>query len=334
MSHIDGALGEEEEEEEAENQFHRLADDVVVNIFDKLSDVKCLCRCFVVSRRFSSLVSRVQTVSVKSYGTWELNYLPIVDYDSPGLEQHLNHLIHGLGINFLAKLTHVRALHIELPSDFGSQNDSVFKWAANFTAKLDGVMILYAESLSKIMESEQEEEDETDEQEEEEEETNEQEEEDKTDSPLLVIKRSVKDAVFRLGILSYVVERHPMLESVTITDSKNKGAKLCLGGEKIAECRNWLNFDRVIQPVIGESWRKKCMNIGTVPVLELPTSGYVMKWVIFAYYKLFADEDSEVETAMVNAFAEEQGVFSEAAVQILKNHNGLLKNLMRDPGIC
>ncbi|KAF7120958.1 hypothetical protein RHSIM_Rhsim13G0214900 [Rhododendron simsii] len=328
MSHIDGALGEEEEEEEeeepAENQFRRLADDVILNIFDKLSGVKCLCRCFVVSRRFSSLVSRVQTVSVKSYDTWELNYLPIVDYDSPGLEQHLNHLIHGLGINFVAKLTHVRALHIELPSDFGSQNDSVFKWAANFTAKLDGVMILYAASLSQIMESEQQEEDETDEQEE---------EEDKTDSPLLIIKRSVKDAVFRLGILSYVVERHPMLESITITDSKNKGVKLCLDGEKIAECRNWLNFDRVIRPVSGESWRKKCINIGTVPVLELPMSGYVMKWVIFAYYNFFADEDSEVETAMVNAFAEEQGVFSEAAVQILKNHNGLLKNLMRDPSI-
>ncbi|XP_058199170.1 F-box protein AUF2-like [Rhododendron vialii] len=52
-------------EEEAENQFHRLPDDVVVDIFDKVSDIKWLCRCFVVSKRFSSLVPLVQTVSIK-----------------------------------------------------------------------------------------------------------------------------------------------------------------------------------------------------------------------------------------------------------------------------
>ncbi|KAE9462766.1 hypothetical protein C3L33_05318, partial [Rhododendron williamsianum] len=50
--------------EEAENQFHRLPDDVVLNVFDKLSDIRCLCRCFLVSKRFSSLVARVQTVSI------------------------------------------------------------------------------------------------------------------------------------------------------------------------------------------------------------------------------------------------------------------------------
>ncbi|KAI8526095.1 hypothetical protein RHMOL_Rhmol13G0282600 [Rhododendron molle] len=66
-----------------------------------------------------------------------------------------------------------------------------------------------------------------------------------------------------------------MLESVIIADSKNKGAKLCLGGKKLAECRNSLNFDRVIRPTRVESWRKKCVKIRSVPVLELPMSGYV-----------------------------------------------------------
>ncbi|KAE9462194.1 hypothetical protein C3L33_05910, partial [Rhododendron williamsianum] len=52
--------------EEAENQFQRLPDDVVLHILDKVSDIKWLCRCFMVSKRFSSLIPRVQTLSVNS----------------------------------------------------------------------------------------------------------------------------------------------------------------------------------------------------------------------------------------------------------------------------
>ncbi|KAG5566086.1 hypothetical protein RHGRI_001876 [Rhododendron griersonianum] len=59
MSYVDG-------EEEVENQFECLPDNVVVNIFDKLSDIKCLCRCFMVSKRFTSLVPLVQLVSIKT----------------------------------------------------------------------------------------------------------------------------------------------------------------------------------------------------------------------------------------------------------------------------
>ncbi|KAF7146159.1 hypothetical protein RHSIM_Rhsim04G0137500 [Rhododendron simsii] len=75
-----------------------------------------------------------------------------------------------------------------------------------------------------------------------------------------------------------------MLESITTTDSNNKGVKLCLGGESL-----WL------------------------PV-------YVMKGVIIINFQLYADGDFDADMAMLDAFVEDQGVFSEAVVQILEKY--------------
>ncbi|KAE9462178.1 hypothetical protein C3L33_05908, partial [Rhododendron williamsianum] len=82
-------------EEEAENQFHRLPDDVVVNIFDKVSDVQSLCRCLVVSKRFSSLVPLVQTLSFKT-SAW--------DYLSFFRDESEDALVNG-SLGELSKLT-------------------------------------------------------------------------------------------------------------------------------------------------------------------------------------------------------------------------------------
>ncbi|KAI8526093.1 hypothetical protein RHMOL_Rhmol13G0282400 [Rhododendron molle] len=175
--------------EEAENQFRCLPDDVVLNIFDKLSDIQCLCRCFLVSKRFACLIPLVQTVSIESK-TWNSKYdFKIVPWNSkydhggtcplgdlseslitnlvfrPLQELHNRSLFPSSPrdvsiIMFHARLTHVRALNIELPSAFVGNNDSVFTWGAKFTPNLDSVTFLYASSLSKMMESEEEEEEE------------------------------------------------------------------------------------------------------------------------------------------------------------------------------
>lgn len=61
--------------EEKDDQFHRLPDDVVVNIFEKVSDIRLLGRCFVVSKRFSSLIPQVQTVSITT-NAWDFLSIP------------------------------------------------------------------------------------------------------------------------------------------------------------------------------------------------------------------------------------------------------------------
>ncbi|XP_006646370.2 F-box protein At5g46170-like [Oryza brachyantha] len=60
-----GEGGEREEEEVAEDQFERLPDEVLLDVFDRIGDVKALGRCALVSRRFHALVPLVDSVFVR-----------------------------------------------------------------------------------------------------------------------------------------------------------------------------------------------------------------------------------------------------------------------------
>ncbi|XP_058198596.1 F-box protein At4g18380-like [Rhododendron vialii] len=166
--------------QEAGNQFHRLPDDVVLHIFNKLSDVTWLCRCFVVSKRFSSLVSHVQTLSFRS-DIWN-SVLNSCSVSRKFEERNSKRKFSGISLkplgclknlppsppsrlnfpNFVFHLKQIQSLNIELPFDeFIGNNDSVLEyWGAKFTTKLNRFMVLYATSLSKMVESEEEEEEE------------------------------------------------------------------------------------------------------------------------------------------------------------------------------
>ncbi|XP_058199180.1 F-box protein AUF2-like [Rhododendron vialii] len=320
--------------EEAENQFDRLPDDVVVNIFDKVSDAQSLCRCLVVSKRFSSLVPLVQTLSFKT-SAWdylsffrdesedalvngslgELSKLSIMDLLFKTLIYLLKSSLspclrlNASGLVFLDKFTRVRSLNLELVSDFDAHNDSVFKWGAKFASKLESVTFLYAASFSKMMKSE-EEEDEI--------------ENEITHEELLcrvnLAINCLKEVVLRLGILYHIITKNRKLQSITISDSNKKGVKLCLAGEKLVQ---WMLENVYLEKVI--------MRVGYVPVLQLPMSGYVMKRVTIVHFNLYGDDDdSDAETAMLDAFAEERGVFSEAVVQILENHKDSVKAMFQN----
>ncbi|KAG5517436.1 hypothetical protein RHGRI_037995 [Rhododendron griersonianum] len=322
-------------EEASENQFHRLPDDVVVSIFENVSDIESLCRCFLVSKRFSSLILRVQTVSIKGVT------LDCKSSKSGEETQTINPLGNGLlgkfsnlvlkpfrylhklalsppppsqfnipGLAFLALLEQVRSLNLEVISDFDAENDCVFKWGADFTARHPSVTFLFASSLSKM--------------------TTELQQEEEDDGSQNTITREellpraslafecIEGASRWLGILSHVVTNYPMLQNLTISDSMNKGVKLRLGGEKLVEYRNAFDLDKVVS--LSENWTPEYMRVGFVPVLPLPMSGYVMKVVTIFNFRMSAADDSEAYSAMLDAFAEEQGVFSEALVQILEKH--------------
>ncbi|KAI8525406.1 hypothetical protein RHMOL_Rhmol13G0228200 [Rhododendron molle] len=59
----------------------------------------------------------------------------------------------------------------------------------------------------------------------------------------------------------------------------------------------------------AKNWTRENMRVGYVPVLKLPMSGYVMKGVTIINFRLYGDDDYEADLAMLDAFAEEQGVF-------------------------
>ncbi|KAI8526086.1 hypothetical protein RHMOL_Rhmol13G0281700 [Rhododendron molle] len=288
-------------EEEAENQFSRLPDDVVLNIFDKIPEIESLCRCFLVSKRFSCLISRVQTVSVKRILSKYGALVKLPKDSPPGLYES--------GVGFLPVFTQIRSLNLEIVSHFHyfkGNNGSVFKWGAQFTTKHHGVTLIYAETLSKMKEAEEE------------------------NQNMITWKRLIRRsllgqeciyyAAFWLATLSHVVEQHPTLQSIRITDPDNKGVKLCLCGEKLGEFRIALDLDKVLRP-----WMLENRRVGYVPVLQLPTSRYVMKGVTIVNCILYGDDDTEADSAMLDAFGEEQGVFLEAMVQILKNHKDVIK---------
>ncbi|XP_058199166.1 F-box protein At4g18380-like, partial [Rhododendron vialii] len=279
------ALGDEEEEVEAENQFQRLPDDLVLNIFDKLFDVKCLCRCFVVSKRFSSLIPRVQTLSVDT-NILNSNWKSISDFrdekDNSNNTQDLSFLgkfseifVDGLvafePLRFLPDLVpfpsalvfhlkQVRCLDLQLFSDFSCDDDSVFKWGAKFTPELDGVTFLYATSLSKTMKSEAEEDGD---------ETENEIAQEEVFRRVKLAMRCLKYAVWWLGVFRHVLAKFPMLESVTITDWKNKGVKLCLGAEKLVEYRNrFHSCERTMAWIQGNV--QEIIRAGYEPILQLP----------------------------------------------------------------
>ncbi|KAL5221176.1 hypothetical protein ABZP36_025889 [Zizania latifolia] len=60
-----GGGGEGEGEEAGEDQFERLPDAVLLDVFDRIGDVKALGRCALVSRRFHALVPLVDSVFVR-----------------------------------------------------------------------------------------------------------------------------------------------------------------------------------------------------------------------------------------------------------------------------
>lgn len=117
-----------------------------------------------------------------------------------------------------------------------------------------------------------------------------------------------------------------MLRRISITDSKNKRVKLCLGGEKFVGRRNAFNIHSMILSNRAEGWTMNKKRGGYVPVLRLPNSGYVMKGVTTAYMEGYSGKserllkasgsNSEAEMLTLDAFGEEEGVFSEAMEQI------------------
>ncbi|KAA8544504.1 hypothetical protein F0562_022456 [Nyssa sinensis] len=319
---------EVETEIEEESHFNRLPDEVVALIFNKLLNLKCLCWCSLVSKRFANIIPHVIAVSFtvprrKPTSSIDRHHqLDSIPNNNDNLSKKLwRFLLNDVvarpfrfirqivgpkpmpssisafygdsfrsAVYFLSKFKEVRSLQIELPSschvsDVGGSSgggESLFKWRAKFRTKLETFAFLSPTSLCTMERFTG---------------ANGGEEESELTSDLLKYRvhlafQCLKDALVRHRMLLFLIEQHPMLESVAITDSKKLG-KLSVRNEQLVELRNWIHLSSATLgtqlksieiPVTARQWY--------VPVLQLPLSKKVMQGATLVLMGLVDRRDS------------------------------------------
>lgn len=289
--------------------FSRLPDEMVLQILDKLIDLKILCLCKLVSKRFNQIVTQVNTISFTALTD------PAVEIHN--LVSEASNTVASIGPFWsaycsLLTFPRVKSVHIKLPSSVDSL--SLFKWKIKFGNRLDSFLFLspnyiYHKKELYVNENGQDEVHEE-----------------------LIRKRKFAvqclfDVMKRLLLIDLIT--FPLLEKVSITDSDHRG-EVSFSGGKIADVRNLL-----CSPPETVEQRPKYLDFPSkmsrcyVPLLELPVSGYVMKGVSLILM-LRDDLPDDIDSFMKSGDVEdnEEAAYSEAIMQILKKHRGEIERLL------
>ncbi|KAF3454294.1 hypothetical protein FNV43_RR04741 [Rhamnella rubrinervis] len=316
QQHEDHQELEELFQEEEEDRFGQLPDELVLTIFDKIIDAKSLVRCLSVSKRFASFVPHVDSVSLRL----PRHHLAIRKGSSSSSSQTLRpvKLLKTLLNKFVAKplrLLHhfvaakssrsnprgnllyhspnevlkgfkeIKSLQLEFPgygAEVGLPNDETFlKWNSQFGNKLKSCTIIGATSIQRKTISRSNNSNEA----------KEHEEQGRVE-PVLAdedlklrivwMVSSLIAASARHHLMKQVVSNFPALSNVVVTDG-NKQGKLCMEEEELAELRTSLNssMETGSSPESSSMERSMIpdlsMKLWYAPQLELPASGYVMK---------------------------------------------------------
>lgn len=240
-------------------------------------------------------------------------------------------------VYFLSKFKAIRSLLIVLPSSPHkginvNDSNSLFKWTAKFGPAIDTFIFLSHTSIRRLGGGESK--------------FEEQEEVEESHLTNELLKHRVhlafqclKDAIVRHRMLLFFVEEHPMLQNITITDSKKQGT-LFLRNGKLVEMRNWINsassevkseLKRIEVPVNAKQWH--------VPVLKLPVSRQVMEGAMLVLMEMVDRRSSSSSSngggtgdvaALVDVFeqGEEEGAFAEAVVEMMVNHKSRINILL------
>ncbi|KAL7610617.1 hypothetical protein Lser_V15G13700 [Lactuca serriola] len=290
------------------SSINRLPDEIILQILNKIIDLRSLCFCYLLSKRFSSIVLEVDAVSFTApFKDPNIpNKNPVGDI-SQSRPCHPKLSAHG----FLRKFTGVKSLYIELPfSDHRVvQNRCLFKWRVKFGSRVESFVFLSPnyvcdnDGIYQIGKVDEE-------------------------NELISIAqhinkkrdisyRCLNDVIAWHKMLMNIVKDLPMLEEVSITDSGRKG-RLSLSGEKLNEVKEWVHSASE-----AEINSRKGSFIGTetcIPVLKLPVSGYVMKGIFCA---LFEREDIQGRNDFLknseDGFEDkEEAAYTEAVKDVLE----------------
>ncbi|KAL2456244.1 Uncharacterized protein Adt_46884 [Abeliophyllum distichum] len=318
-----------DEATDQEDYFGRLPEELLISIFTKLADLKFLCQCSLVCKRFASIMSHVSNVSLTLPNSEAVSLqstqnecmlfqeiLRISSEEIPGFIQSLS--IQKLNFTkFLQKFRKLESIYLEFACPRNISNSPFLKWKAKCGSsriELESLVSLLPAAVHKKIESQLDEEQENQEM-----------------SRGFIrsqlnnwVKLSFMRCAEWVHILCILIKCHHSLKSVTITNSEKQG-KLVLKDEQLITWRNGLlNQD----PSLLNGHRLGCefpnfVKIAMLRVLNLPLSGYLMKGVFLVIIKFSAElhaNDVGKEDIMTWDYEEEEKVLGEAVKEILMNH--------------
>ncbi|PWA48602.1 F-box domain, Leucine-rich repeat domain, L domain-like protein [Artemisia annua] len=310
MSAIVRTVPDDESEDEFgdSSSFSHLPDEMVLQILRELIDLKTLCVCKLVCKRFFRIAHQVRTISftAPSNFNWKT---------SDGRASIWS------AIESLNSFKMVKSLSIEVPSSCHegvNKRCSLFKWKIiKFGNKLDSFVFLSPNSVYHNKESHDNE-------------NGHEQVVEEGDVRITKKKRNIalqclSDAVRSHSMMLICIENIPSLEKVVMTDS-DKRWRISVSGGKIAEMRNGLSSAAAITDQILLRFSCKVSNC-YVPLLELPVSGYVLKGVTLFLCErddLPEGNDGSVTINDINdnLVDKEEAAYSEAMMEIFKNHSG------------
>ncbi|PWA76795.1 F-box domain, Leucine-rich repeat domain, L domain-like protein [Artemisia annua] len=230
---------------------------MVLQILSKISDLKTLCICELVSKRFYRTVLQVESISFTSVID------PIVIPPNMKLDVSVSFTLlmpFESAILSLKKFKRVKSLNIQLLSSFN--NPLLFKWTIKFDNKLNSFVFfstdyvykdLYPKTERDCMEL--------------------------RDTKYKTVSRYFVDAwISHCMLLQCCIENLPLLENISITDLGKKRT-ISYSRERIIAMRNILTlpYEKFKHKLlIPEHWDEYYTSF-----LELPISGYVMDGVTF-----------------------------------------------------
>ncbi|KAL3347506.1 hypothetical protein AABB24_021264 [Solanum stoloniferum] len=333
------------DEQNKEDLFDRLPDDILLTIFDKLEDVKSLSISSSLCKRFRLLTTQTQHVSLA---------IPSQKYQKPLPFSSRNKFIRfflkpfqfvyrqisqwnpicmpcdntqkkrnsyscctcsyasSSPAEILRNFTEIKELEIRVPSNGGGDSDSLLKWKGEFGSRLKNCLIVGGISLSPIRNDRI----------------------DNGDAPIreLELQRMTNDdlklrivwiissliaASARHCLLEEVIKEKKLLNKVVITDDIGQG-KVCMNGEQVEEMRRDMEVFSSKMPALKvKMWYS--------PELELPEGGCVMKGATLVVIKPVEEWSKAADSGDLVAkgfgFAgdgKEEEVFDEVARELVK----------------
>lgn len=290
--------------------FDDLPDEIVFQILSKLFDLKTLCICELVSKRFYRTVLELEAISFAS-----VTYPLVVPPDIKLNVSICGTLLRSFQSAMLSlkKFTRVKSLCIQLSSPY--DNPLLFKWKINFGNNLDSLLFLSPNSIFHnqnlhVKENSHEED--------------------------MEMKNNIASECWMDGLMSHTmlccIENIPLLESISITDS-GKRRMISYSGENFTQMRSRLTppYETIEQRLIDCFYLLRKVGKCYVPLLKLPISGYVMKGVTLILRERIGlpDDISLLNTHLLDDDFEdeEEGAYNEAMKEMLKE----LKRQMEIP---
>ncbi|KAL7611442.1 hypothetical protein Lser_V15G13712 [Lactuca serriola] len=292
----------------------RLPDEIILQILNRLIDLKTLCFCYLVSKRFSSIVLQVDAISLTS-PVWTPDKNTIGDVAPSNPFPPIISSFYGESFlsayRFLIKFKGVKFLCIELlSSGLLAVDNRLFKWKVKFGNRIESIIFLspnsvfYKDEFYLNGNGDEEER-----------------------NKRHISFQCLKDVTTRHMMLLHLVKDLPLLEEVSITDAERRG-RLSLKGEKLSEMKEWVSSasEAVMNNVDVPNFLSNCY----IPVLKLPVSGYVMKGV-FVMVMEMKDLERENDILMNSEDGgfedKEEAAYTEAAMEILEKHKGMMNTL-------